>query len=292
MRMTSTRRWRPRGPTLSNCYGNSRATQTRASLTKPEKYCDATHRVCRRSSRRTVSLNSDGGKGTGEMTPHPKVVEDKDTELRDELRHLISQRDTAKTRRDKTADAVERAQKFVAQLEGHLAKYADVSDRIGRSRAEAFRKSLIDGAALPMLSLSSELTKASAERLDCENQLSAARDAQASLTAELDAENAELDVLEKDTKACAKKVIANYGDILATTLARMEQEAGDLRRRLLGLTQMRSPDIGPYPTSSETVMLLRGSANVATNASGEDVQFWDEWLRRLVVNADVRPMET
>ncbi len=224
------------------------------------------------------------------MAANLKVVEtDHDAILRDELRTLIQQRDLSKARRDATADAVERANTFCGNLESHLAKFDAVAERVSKARTEAFRKSLLDGAALPVLSLSNELTKANSERLDVENQLNAARDARASLATELETENAELDTLEANVKNAAKKIVANYGDMLAMKLKNMETEIGALRRRLMGVTQMRSPDIGSYPVNSETVMMLRGGPNMATNASADDVQFWDGWLHRLMVDADARP---
>lgn len=227
------------------------------------------------------------------MSANLKLVEDRDAELRGELRMLIEQRDLAKSRRDKTADAVERAQGFVARLEDNLAKFADVNTRIAASRAEAFRQSLIDGETLPMLSLSKELTAAAGQKLDAENQLSGGAQALESLSVELSTENDELNVLEANVLTAAKKVVANHGDMLAVSLRRMEREAGDLRRRLLGLTQIRTPAIGQYPLGADAVMLLRslGDNASATNASGEDVKFWDEWLHRLCVNADAAPSE-
>jgi hypothetical protein len=220
-----------------------------------------------------------------------KLVEDRDTELRGELRVLIQQRDLAKARRDKTRDACERAQKFVATLESNLAKFADVNTRIAQERGEAFRQSLIEGETLPMLSLSKELTAAAGQKLDAENQLSGGTQALEALSAELEAENAELAALESNTLTAAKKVCANHGDVLADTLRGMEREAGELRRRLLGLTQMRSPNIGAYPLGREAVALLRdiGVNSQATGTSGEDVIWWDTWLHRLCVDADAQP---
>jgi chromosome segregation ATPase len=267
-----------------------------ASPPKLNAYCESTRHIYRRLSNNMPTHRKGVGEKRNRPMSAPKLVqvEDRDTTLRSELRILIQERDLVKSRRDKTQDAVERGQKFVAQLEANLAKFDDVGERVAQERGRAFRQSLINGETLPMPSLSKELSAASAQRLDAENQLSGGTQALEALTMELDNENRELSVLESDVLTVAKKVCANHGDVLADTLRRMEREAGELRRRLLGLTQMRSPNIGAYPLGAQAVSLLRdiGVNSMATHTSGEDVQFWDEWLHRLRVDADARPEES
>jgi chromosome segregation ATPase len=223
----------------------------------------------------------------------PRLVETEDLEtvLRGELRKLIEERNLLKSRRDATADAVERAQAFVGRLRDNLAKFDDVSSRIATARGEAFRRSLATGEALPMAPLSKELTAASMERLDAQNQLEGGEQALAALTAELDCENCELGVLERNVVGAAKKVVAHHGDMLAEELRRIENEAGGLRRRLLGLTQLRTPNIGAYPLGAPAVALLRdiGANAMATGCAGSDVSWWDDWLHRLTIDADARP---
>jgi chromosome segregation ATPase len=218
-------------------------------------------------------------------------TEDAETVLRGELRKLIEERNLLKSRRDATADAVERAQAFVGRLRENLAKYDDVSSRIAKARGESFRRSLETGEALPMAPLSKELTAASMERLDAMNQLEGGEQALEALSGELSVEECELGVLERNVVGAAKRIVAHHGDMMAEELRRVENEAGGLRRRLLGLTQLRTPSIGSYPISAPTVALLRdiGANAMATGCAGADVTFWDEWLHRLTTDADARP---
>ena len=111
-------------------------------------------------------------------------------ELRAALAAKIRERNLAQSRRDQTAEAVKRAANFVGRLEANLAAFADTDSRIARSRAELFRRALAEGDATPMLSLSSELGKAAAQKLDAENQLDAARQAYKALALELAEEQA------------------------------------------------------------------------------------------------------
>ena len=212
-------------------------------------------------------------------------------ELRAALAAKIRERNLAQSRRDQTAEAVKRAANFVGRLEANLAAFADTDSRIARSRAESFRRALAEGDATPMLSLSSELGKAAAQKLDAENQLDAARQAYKALALELAEEQASLDRLKADTRTAAKHVISCYADHKAVELAQLENEAGELRRKLLGLTQMRSPHIGNYQLAPQTIALLRDDPinSLSTRNSGNDVRHWDLWLERLLNDAEAMP---
>ena len=227
------------------------------------------------------------------MTANLKVVEPEpdDAELRHVLHVAIEQRDLAQQRRDKSADAVERASQFVARLEDNLAAFADTNERIARSRAEAFKQSLAIGDAMPMLSLSPELAAAAAKQLDAANQLDGARQAYESLSEELTSEQQTLDRLQADVERSARVVVARHADAMARELMALERQAGETRRRLLGVTAM-SPR-PPFPVAASTVALLRDAPrnSVYGRESAEDTAWWHDWHARLTHDSEAMPDE-
>ena len=71
---------------------------------------------------------------------------------------------------------------------------------------------------------------------------------------------------------------------------RNENGGGHARKRLLGITQMRGPHIGPYPIDAFTMSVCRGDAVPHySHAEPSDVRHFDELLERLMLNAEAQP---
>ena len=138
------------------------------------------------------------------------------------------------------------------------------------------------------------MARASTARLDAENNLSAARQAAASLNEELTAAERTLALCEANARTAAKAVVGFRADAMARELAKIETQAGEMRRRLLGVTATRPPHVGQYQVKPETMALLRDDPinSVYRHNSGEDAQYWDRWLARLMRDANAKAEET
>jgi len=221
-----------------------------------------------------------------------KLVEpqpDAEQELRAALRTRIQERDSAQQRHDKAAERVERASQFVKSLEANLATFASVDQRIASARGESFKRSICEGAAAPMLSLSPELAKAAGQKLDAENQLAGARQAQAELSNELAETQATLACMEAEVVGAARAVIGHRVEIMAHELQTAEQHAAALRKRLLAAGAHRPG--GPLcPLSPGVVGMLRDVPlnSIDTRHSADDVAAWSHWLTRLAHDAEAQ----
>ncbi len=229
------------------------------------------------------------------MNPNLRIVtvENEDDTSRDTLRTLIQQRDAALVVREKSRDAADRANAFIARLQAGLRDFAGVDARIADERAQQFKVALAEGETAPSLDMSPELVALSARRMNLENQLAAGQQAQQQLAQELRDAQQILDNLQAQVLTAAKKVVANHADTMAAQLADMEQRAGAARRRLLGASAMRTQDKGPFPLQPQTIALLRDSPSnsIFTRNTGDDVRFWDAWRERLMTDADALPDE-
>ena len=111
-----------------------------------------------------------------------KVIDQKsppppdETALRADLARAHEERASAAQRHAAAADVVERAYSFVETLQSEIARLQGVEAEIAARRAASFREALVEAAA-PTLTPSADLQRATAQRLDHENQLAAAHDA-------------------------------------------------------------------------------------------------------------------
>ena len=85
-------------------------------------------------------------------------------------------------------------------------------------------------------------------------------------------------------------VVASPASRLAEELLHAETAAALLRRRLLGVTQLRGVHIGAYPLDPFTMSVCRGDATPRySHSEPSDVKHFDDLLERLMSNADAQP---
>ena len=206
-------------------------------------------------------------------------------EPREALLTAIESRNDARERVAVASATLERAGAFVAQLEANLAQFDSVDARIAASRADAFKRALTEDEAMPALSLSAELSAASAKKLDAQNQLSGARQAYAALSAEYDETQGLLTQLQSAVGTAAALVVGAAADELAKELVGIEARAAALRARLMGATALRQGQ--SFRVAQSTVALLRDApANGrVVNGSVADREHWDLFLARLTEDA-------
>ncbi len=224
------------------------------------------------------------------IEPKPQADE---AALRHDLATKLEERDSALARRDKARATADSADAFIGELQARVDAFDAIDAQIANERALAFKAALAKGDAMPKLTLSPELARASTARLDAENNLAGAKQAAAALNEELAVTERTLAQCEANAKAAAKAVVAQHANAMAHELSQLETHAGEMRRRLLGVTAMRAPHVGEYQVSRETMALLRDNPinSIYTRNSAEDVLYWDRYLARLMRDANAQPDE-
>jgi hypothetical protein len=210
-----------------------------------------------------------------------------ETALRADLARTHEERASAAQRHAAAADVVEHARAFVESVSNEITRLQAVEAEIAARRAASFREALVEAAA-PKLTPSTELQRTTAQRLDCENQLAAARDALRTLEADLAQAHARLTACASAVTQAAMRVVGAHADALADKLREAEHATALMRRRLLGATQMRPG--GNFPVTSRTFAVLRNDYRVEYARPEEsDARHFGVFLARLELSADATP---
>ena len=209
--------------------------------------------------------------------------------LRSELSQKIVERNRALGRRDRAQAAVDRSRSFVDELQVKVDELAMRDADVTASMATAFKAALAKDIT-PKLTPSDELSATAVRRMHAEGHLLAGREALRALESDLAEAEKQLLVADAKVRQAAKIVVAAYASHLAEELLKKETEAALLRRKLLGVTQMRGPHIGPFPVDPFTMSVCRGDAVPRySHAEPVDVRHYDDLLERLMTNADAQP---
>ncbi len=212
-----------------------------------------------------------------------------DAALREELSKDIIERDRASGRRDRAQAAVDRSRAFVAELQTKVDEQALHDADVTASTAAAFKAALSKDIT-PKLTPPDDLSASAVRRMHAEGHLLAGCEALRALESDLKTAEEKLQAANAKVKTTAKSVVASYANRLAEELLRAETTAAHARKRLLGITQMRGPHIGPYPIDAFTMSVCRGDAVPHySHAEPSDVRHFDELLERLMLNAEAQP---
>lgn len=206
-------------------------------------------------------------------------------ELRAALRIAQSERDARREKRDRLSDAVERAIKLTAMIEGKLGELSDLDKAIAEECAALILRST-DFIAEPTLELSPELTKMADRKFSLENQLAAIRQASERLRQELEMVDSDLRDAEHLVESAAVAVAACELEPIAAELARVESWACALRSLLLGYGAQRHAG-GFLPMSRGAAQLLRGTpknANMEGAHCPEAAALWRSYLEELMID--------
>ncbi|WP_146030255.1 hypothetical protein [Methylocella silvestris] len=147
---------------------------------------------------------------------------------------------------------VDGARKFLREVEGSLAQFADIDARIAGERTSNIRDAICGGMA-PTLELSDDLRSATVAKAEAANRLEAARQASAALASEHAACVLDENEAKRAVDACLFDVVADEADSLAAELLAAEAEATEIRTRLhaLGSVAVRNSSgvARPFPLS-------------------------------------------
>jgi hypothetical protein len=122
------------------------------------------------------------------------------------------------------------AKSFVRSLEARVQSFADLDARISKERAVAIKAALAAGER-PSMDLSPELAASNAEKVEAENQLSAARQAAASLAAD----HAQEQVKEVGSRQVVQHAAA---DVFAAEIGAMIERLKEIRAEEIRLVAM------------------------------------------------------
>ena len=209
--------------------------------------------------------------------------------LRAALSKDIVERDHASGRRDRAQAAVDRSRAFVDELQAKVDELISQDRDVTASTAAAFKAALAKDVT-PKLTPSDELSTTAVQRMCAEGHLLAGCEALRALEGDLKSAEEKLQAANAKVRQSAKAVVATYASRLAEELLHAETTAALLRRRLLGVTQMRAPHIGAYPVDAFTMSVCRGdSVPHYSHSEPSDVRHFDELLERLMSNADAQP---
>jgi hypothetical protein len=218
-----------------------------------------------------------------------KIPQPDEVGLRNGLSRVIVDRDRALGRRERAKTAVTRSHEFVATLQANVDELLAQDRDVTATTAASFKASLAKDLT-PKLTQVRDLTSIGVRRIHAENHLAAGREALAALEQDLEDAETQLLACEAKVKLAAKTVVAAHANRLAEELLKKETEAALLRRRLLGVTQMRGPHIGAFPVDAFTMSVARGDAVPRySHAEPADVAHFDGYLMQLSSNADAQP---
>jgi hypothetical protein len=206
---------------------------------------------------------------------------------RRELARVITLRCERGVARDKAAQAVERAEALIAEIESDLRGYADLDAKIAEERAEQIKASLEYGLALTM-AVSPELSALAAKRIDAENHKAAAEQALAKLRGDLALADNEFVAAAHAVEDQAIAVAAFSIKPLVDKLRDVESQAYELRRLCVGYGAVRTRDSKFLPIDGDSVTLLRSppsGAGLLRSTGLDAVTTWRGYLDRLSADA-------
>jgi hypothetical protein len=195
------------------------------------------------------------------MTRNLKLVESDrdeiDEELRANLRKALEEKAAALAVRDKAGAVVESAKRHLADVEAELRQFDSLDEHIASARATKIAEALEAGAGLDVvLDDAPELRELIIRRGECANRHSAFSQAMTRLEKTLDESNATLRARQADVDHAALAIVGHVVDVRALDLVRLEADAADLRRQLLGACVTRPPG-QQIPLAPATLKLLR-----------------------------------
>lgn len=129
--------------------------------------------------------------------------------------------------------AVAGAAAFVTMLESKVQRFADLDAKVSAERAQAVKAAISKGG-VPIFAPSPDLAVAMAERVEAENQLTAARSALAELQREAADHRKRLAEVQIEVGRKVEAVVIAETSQIADQIATLESRAQDLRARLEG----------------------------------------------------------
>lgn len=185
------------------------------------------------------------------------------------------------------------ARGFIRSIEGRLADFTDLDSRISRERADAIKEALAKGEA-PSMAVSPELAQANAERLEVENQLSAARQAASSLAGDHAQAQAAEGAAKQEVQNAVLAVAKVEAAAIAMRLREIQAEEIELTAKLMA-AEMVWINGKPLPLGrdvTDAICAPLAKDLVGTRNTPAELRFrrlrsdWDSFIARLAIDAD------